>query len=25
VRRACTRLRACGFRFGGFADLAVPA
>jgi hopanoid biosynthesis associated protein HpnK len=25
VRRACTRLRACGFRFGGFADLALPA
>lgn len=22
VRRACTRLRACGFRFGGFSDLA---
>jgi hopanoid biosynthesis associated protein HpnK len=25
VRKACVRLRACGFRFGGFADLAAPA
>jgi hopanoid biosynthesis associated protein HpnK len=25
VRRACSCLRARGFRFGGFADLAVPA
>ena len=25
VREACSRLRAQGFRFGGFADLAVPA
>jgi chitin disaccharide deacetylase len=25
VLRACSRLRACGFRFGGFSDLADPA
>jgi hypothetical protein len=25
VRKACVRLRACGFRFGGFADLTAPA
>ena len=25
VRKACVRLRACGFRFGGYADLAAPA
>jgi hopanoid biosynthesis associated protein HpnK len=25
VRKACVRLRGCGFRFGGFADLALPS
>jgi hopanoid biosynthesis associated protein HpnK len=25
VRKACVRLRACGFRFGGFGELAAPA
>jgi hopanoid biosynthesis associated protein HpnK len=24
VRRACLRLRACGFRFGGFTDVLAP-